>query len=167
MTEAGQRTFNVGVNGTPVLANYDILAEAGGRAKAVVEEVAATADGSGNIVLNFDAVNYYAQVNGIEVLSGSTVVQAINCGQLAGGTLTINPGVFTNQGTVAVSNGETLNVNASGSIGGFTVSGSGSRLTFNGTGYAIGQPLTIGAGTTLTSMACGRTPRPSPRPARL
>ena len=78
------------------------------------------------------------------------MVQAINCGQLAGGTLTINPAVFTNQGTVAVSNGETLNVNASGSIGGFTVSGSGSRLTFNGSGYVIGQPLTIGAGTTLT-----------------
>ena len=39
-------------------------------------------------------------VNGIEVLSGSTVVQAINCGQLAGGTITINPSTFTNQGTL-------------------------------------------------------------------
>ena len=44
-------------------------------------------------------------VNGIEVLSGSTVVQAINCGLLAGGTITINPGTFTNQGSLQASDG--------------------------------------------------------------
>jgi len=33
--------------------------------------------------------------------SGGSIVQAVNCGELAGGTITINPAAFTNQGTIA------------------------------------------------------------------
>ena len=101
-SSGGQRQFNVGINGAQVLTNFDILPTAGGKDKAVVEAFTATADGNGQITVNFSRGRRTGPlVNGIEVLSGSTVVQAINCGLLAGGTITINPSTFTNQGTLA------------------------------------------------------------------
>ena len=53
-----------------------------------------------------------ALVNGIEVDSGpsASIVQAINCGELAGGTITVNPGTFTNQGTIQAASGGELSV---------------------------------------------------------
>jgi RHS repeat-associated protein len=44
-------------------------------------------------------------VNGIELRSGGTTVKAINAGLLAGGTITINPASFTNQGTLQAQGG--------------------------------------------------------------
>ena len=41
-----------------------------------------------------------ALVNGIEVQSGGTTVQAIDCGQMPGGTLTINLTSLVNQGSL-------------------------------------------------------------------
>ncbi|MCY2990994.1 MAG: malectin domain-containing carbohydrate-binding protein [Planctomycetota bacterium] len=102
-SSAGERQFHVGINGTQVLTNFDIVAAAGGKDKAAVSEFTATADGSGQITVNFNsgAANN-PLVNGIEVLSGGVAVQAINAGQLAGGTITIDPSTFTNQGSVSV-----------------------------------------------------------------
>jgi hypothetical protein len=68
-TATGQRTFNVSINGTQVLSNFDIVAAAGGANKAVVEQFSATANSSGQIVLQFTTVKDNAQVNGIEILS--------------------------------------------------------------------------------------------------
>jgi hypothetical protein len=51
-TAAGQRVFNVAINGTAVLANFDIVATAGAN-KALVEQFTATANGSGQIVIAF------------------------------------------------------------------------------------------------------------------
>ncbi|HLK56714.1 MAG TPA: malectin domain-containing carbohydrate-binding protein, partial [Chthonomonadaceae bacterium] len=45
--------FNVSINGTPVLTNFDIVAAAGGMYKAVVKEFTASPDGSGNIIISF------------------------------------------------------------------------------------------------------------------
>ncbi len=67
-TAAGQRTFNVSINGQQVLTNFDIFATAGAANKAVVEQFTATADSSGKITLQFTTVKDNAQVNGIEVL---------------------------------------------------------------------------------------------------
>ena len=106
---AGQRQFNVSINGVQVLTDFDIAATAGGWNTAVAEAFPATADGNGVITITFTAVNNNALVNGIELEdAGGNVVQAINCGEMAGGTITINPGTFTNQGTLAASNGESL-----------------------------------------------------------
>lgn len=66
---AGQRRFNVAINGTKVLANFDIFQAAGGRLKAVVEPFATTANGAGQIVIQYTygtAGNPLA--SGIEVL---------------------------------------------------------------------------------------------------
>src|SRR5579885_2007435 len=72
-TTAGKRVFNVNINGTQVLTNFDIFATAGGEYKAVVEQFSATATGSGTIAIQFVTVTDNAQVNGIEVLApGST-----------------------------------------------------------------------------------------------
>ena len=96
VTAAGQQQFDVSINGTQVLTNFDIYATAGGKDKAIQETFTATANGSGQITVAF---NYGAagtpQVNGIEVLSGGTPVLQINSGELAGGTITVNPGSFT------------------------------------------------------------------------
>jgi hypothetical protein len=69
-TTAGSRTFNVLIDGTPVLTNFDIFAAAGGEYKAVVEQFTATAPTNGVITVQFTTVKDNAQVNGIEILSG-------------------------------------------------------------------------------------------------
>lgn len=69
-TAPNQRLFNVAVNGTQVLANFDIFQAAGGAFKAVVEQFAATANSSGQIVIQYSygsAGNPLA--SGVEVLS--------------------------------------------------------------------------------------------------
>jgi hypothetical protein len=50
---AGKREFNVAINGTPVLTNFDIYATAGAEYKAVVETFTATANSAGDIVIAF------------------------------------------------------------------------------------------------------------------
>ncbi|HLI69747.1 MAG TPA: glycoside hydrolase family 3 C-terminal domain-containing protein [Ktedonobacteraceae bacterium] len=72
-TQAGQRVFNVSMNGEQMLSNFDIIAAAGGPDKAVAEQFAATADSGGKITIQFTSVVDNAEVSGIEVLSGSAV----------------------------------------------------------------------------------------------
>jgi hypothetical protein len=71
-TKAGQRVFNVSINGQQVLTNFDILATAGAEYKAVVEQFNATASSGGSITIQFTTVVDNAQVNGIEVLGGGS-----------------------------------------------------------------------------------------------
>jgi hypothetical protein len=108
---AGQNPFDVILNGTTVLSGFDIFTAAGAMSKAVVESFTATADATGQITAAFHAGSgQYGQVNGIEVLSGTTRVLAINCGVVVNGTIRIDPSTFTNQGTLQASNGGTLDV---------------------------------------------------------
>jgi hypothetical protein len=68
-TAAGQRKFNVAINGTNVLSAFDIFAAAGGRNKAITEQFTATANGAGQIVIGFSqggADN--PEISGIEVM---------------------------------------------------------------------------------------------------
>jgi len=67
-TAAGKRVFNVVINGTTVLSNFDIFAAAGAAFKAVVRDFSATANASGQIVINFNTVTDNATVEGIELL---------------------------------------------------------------------------------------------------
>jgi hypothetical protein len=71
-TQAGQRVFNVSINGSQVLTNFDILATAGAEYKAVVKQFSATANSGGSITIQFATVKDNAQINGIEVLGGSS-----------------------------------------------------------------------------------------------
>jgi hypothetical protein len=72
-TTAGSRTFNVLIDGTQVLTNFDIFATAGGEYKAVVEQFTETAPSNGTFTIQFATVKDNAQVNGIEILSSSTL----------------------------------------------------------------------------------------------
>ncbi len=68
-TASGKRIFNVLINGTTVLSSFDIFAVAGGQYKAVVRDFTATANASGQIVIQFNTVTDNATIEGIEVLS--------------------------------------------------------------------------------------------------
>jgi len=52
-TAAGQRVFNVAINGTNVLSNFDIVATAGAQNKAAIKAVTSAADSSGRITIEF------------------------------------------------------------------------------------------------------------------
>ena len=67
-TTAGSRIFNVLINGTQVLTNFDIFATAGGEYIAVIEPFTATASSTGTITIQFVTVKDNAQINGIEIL---------------------------------------------------------------------------------------------------
>lgn len=67
----GSRVFNVAVNGTQVLSNYDIYDKAGGANIATTEQFPATPDTNGNVTISFSTVTDNAMVNGIEVYSGT------------------------------------------------------------------------------------------------
>ncbi|GLV53435.1 hypothetical protein KDH_02890 [Dictyobacter sp. S3.2.2.5] len=105
---AGARVFNVAVNGTSVLNNFDVYATAGYK-KAVAKTFAATANSSGQIVISFTqagADNPF--INAIEVWDPAggppptptptpkTLVKAINAGGGATGNFVADTGY--NQG---------------------------------------------------------------------
>ena len=70
-TQPGQRVFNVSINGTQVLSNFDILATAGGQDIAIVEPFTATANAQGQVVLQFTTITDNAEINGIEVIAAA------------------------------------------------------------------------------------------------
>ncbi len=70
---AGQRIFNVAINGTTVLTNFDIYATAKANFTAVVEQYSATANSSGQIVIAFtNGTIDQPMINGLEVLGSSS-----------------------------------------------------------------------------------------------
>jgi beta-galactosidase len=77
-TAAGNREFDVAINGNTVLANFDIYATAGAAYTAVVEQYVTTANTSGDIVIAFTngAVNQ-PMINGVEVLGDSSICSAV------------------------------------------------------------------------------------------
>jgi Malectin domain len=68
MTAAGQRSFNVKINGVQVMTGYDIFAATGAKNKAIALTFNATADGTGAINVQFISVVSNAKVDGIEIL---------------------------------------------------------------------------------------------------
>jgi Malectin domain/PQQ-like domain len=100
----GARIFNVAINGTTVLQNFDIVATAGTSFTAVVKEFQVVANNSGQITValtNGTANN--AKINGIEVLPAKTGVTerlsatALSLGPGANGSIAVN---VTSTGTL-------------------------------------------------------------------
>ncbi|HJZ01970.1 MAG TPA: putative Ig domain-containing protein, partial [Streptosporangiaceae bacterium] len=133
-TTAGSRTFNVLINGTQVLTNFDIFATAGGEYIGVIEPFTATASSTGTVTIQFVTVKDNAQVNGIEVFPSG------------GNTVTVTgPGTQTSTVGTAVS----LQIHASDSASGqtltYTAAGLPAGLSVNsGTGLISGTPTTAG-----------------------
>jgi hypothetical protein len=63
----GSRVFNVSINGTQVLTDFDIVATAGPRNKAVIEPFVENASGGGAYVVQFTSVVNNSLVSGIEI----------------------------------------------------------------------------------------------------
>ncbi len=70
-TATGKRVFHVNINSTRVLSNFDIYAAAGGNYRALVREFTATANASGQIVVQFTTVTDNASITGIEILAST------------------------------------------------------------------------------------------------
>ncbi|MGI4788136.1 MAG: carbohydrate-binding protein, partial [Janthinobacterium lividum] len=66
-TAAGQREFNIILNGTQALTNFDIFADAGATNKADVKDFNTTVNPSGQIVLQLHATVDNAQIAGLEI----------------------------------------------------------------------------------------------------
>lgn len=65
----GQRVFSVAINGSTVLSNFDIIAAAGSRMKAVSEQFTTTANSNGQIDIQFlQGPADWPKVSGIEIL---------------------------------------------------------------------------------------------------
>src|SRR5258708_986467 len=71
-TTAGSRTFNVSINGTQVLTNFDIFATAGAQNKAVIEQFTENANSTGQYVIQFTSVLNQSLVSQIQITSGAT-----------------------------------------------------------------------------------------------
>jgi len=68
-TSAGERTFNVAINGTTVLSGFDVFAASGGANKAITEQFTTTANASGQITIAFTRAGAdNPMVSGIEIL---------------------------------------------------------------------------------------------------
>lgn len=70
-TSAGKRVFNVSVNGQTVLANFDVIAQAGS-AYAALDRKFTTNVTNGQLTIQFTPVVDHALVNAIEILPSST-----------------------------------------------------------------------------------------------
>ena len=82
--------FNVSVNGTRVLSNFDISTVAGGPYRAVVEQAIVQADVSGTVAIAFTAVTRYALVSGIELIPVTKPVPSLVLSPSGPLTATIN-----------------------------------------------------------------------------
>jgi hypothetical protein len=73
----GDRRFSISLNGTQVFTNFDVLAEAGSKFRALTREIKKRADNSGNLVVQFTpgAANQ-PKCGGIEVFGSAPTVQS-------------------------------------------------------------------------------------------
>ena len=140
-TAAGSRTFNVLINGTQVLTNFDIFATAGGEFKAVAESFTATASSAGAVTIQFVTVKDNAQVNGIEV-------QPVGGGGSTTNTVTVtNPGAQTSTVGTAASLQVAASDSASGQTLTYSATGLPAGLSINSsTGLISGTPTTVVTG---------------------
>jgi hypothetical protein len=63
----GSRTFNVSINGTRVLTNFDIVAAGGAKNTVVVQQFTLPASSTGDYLITFASVVNQALVSGIEI----------------------------------------------------------------------------------------------------
>jgi hypothetical protein len=72
VTAAGQRVFNVTINGQTVLSRFDIFATAGGANRAIARSFTTTANASGQVVIQLTAVTQNPKISGLTVSGGGT-----------------------------------------------------------------------------------------------
>ena len=73
--QVGQRVFDVVVEGTTALNDYDIIEAAGDNNTARVEEISGIVVTDGALTLEFNAITERAKVNGIEIFGSTTEIE--------------------------------------------------------------------------------------------
>ncbi|QDS98108.1 malectin domain-containing carbohydrate-binding protein [Adhaeretor mobilis] len=110
-SESGKRSFDVLINSTKVLDDYDVFVEAGGEDQAVIEEFTATATGSGRIDFEFLTEADNAKVSAIEVIGetqgGGERVLFVRGGDRTGGFLEANNDAGRTEQLADINNFET------------------------------------------------------------
>jgi hypothetical protein len=101
-TEAGQRIFNVLVNGRAVLANFDIFASAGGGFRALDQSFAVAL--TGQMVIQFVPVTGAAKIDALEIRQSS------------GGRTPVSVAVSPASATLSVGQFQQFTANVTGSI---------------------------------------------------
>jgi hypothetical protein len=125
---AGSRKFDVTINGTKVLTDFDIFATAGGANKAVVEEFNAVADANRQITIRFDNKTGGAKVNGIEVVAvDPTQIRSVDLS-----------GYFNQNGISADNNASISNIDGCGYS--YPTGELGTTISWNGSTFTIGGP---------------------------
>ena len=99
---AGQRVFNVSINGTQVLSNFDIFAVTGGKFIATVQSFNATADGSGQITIVYTTIKDNAKSSGIEIIGNNPGNRAAPIATVASAIVTDDAITSIDLGTVKV-----------------------------------------------------------------
>ena len=70
-TAPGLRVFNVSINGSPVLTNFDIFAAAGGQNIANIQQFTEPVNSNGQLVIQFTTLVNNSLINGIEIIPGT------------------------------------------------------------------------------------------------
>jgi beta-glucosidase len=70
-TSPGSRVFNVSINGSQVLTNFDIFAAAGGQNVANIQQFTEPVNSNGQLVIQFTTLVNNSLINGIEVIPGA------------------------------------------------------------------------------------------------
>jgi fibronectin type 3 domain-containing protein len=135
---AGARLFNVAINGSQVLANFDVFATAGTNNKAVIKEFTRSATGSGQITVQYsNGTKDNAKSSGIEIVPINTAPLS----SPANLTATANSSSDISLTWTAAATATSYNVKRSGTSGGsYTNRATG----INATGYRDTQ---LAAGT--------------------
>jgi beta-galactosidase len=104
-TAAGQRTFDVAINGANVLRAFDIFAAAGGANRAIARTFTTTADAGGNVAVAFTKGGGpdNPKVCGITVApGGGTTTYSLTIAASAGGSTSPAPGTYVHPAGSAV-----------------------------------------------------------------
>jgi hypothetical protein len=143
-TGAGERLFNVSINGTQVLSNFDVYATAGGPDIADVEQFSTLANSSGDIVIPFapasGSPDQNAICNGIEIdPTPQTPIAQIDAGGSAQAPFVTDEGY---SGGSTYSYSDTINTSAVNSAPAavYDSGREGSSFSYEATGLTPGSP---------------------------
>lgn len=88
---AGHRIFNVSINGSQVLTNFDIFAYAGQMNKAVALDFTTVATSRGEIVITYSSVADFAKSSGVEIFSAASAPPPSNQSPTVATSASANP----------------------------------------------------------------------------
>ncbi len=171
-TAAGQRTFNVAVNGATVLTAFDIFAAAGGGNRGIARTFETTANASGQVVVQFTRAGGpdNPKVTGITVAAGgtngTTYALSVTRAGIGTGTVTSTPAGISCGAACSASfaSGTTVTLTAapaSGSV--FTgwsgaCTGTGACVASMTAARSVTATFDLAGGDVVRSAGCGKAP---------